>query len=780
MAYSETKRNNVKFYGVSLSTSVSNISDTVARIYWTATVDFGNWYYYGVRLHVKVGGVWRASGDGYTTGRGQRAVTVSGYTDVERRTGNYGVWAEAYTESVTVRGYGGVGATTSCGESVSIPAIPYEAPNAPSNLTLDSSSDAQQRLSVTLPENSGRKVYNKINFYRHTDDGATEQLYHNNVVSNYTDSTTTAGHKYTYDCRVQNGDSSSYLSGMSNVVTVFTSPNALGRLELTKTADNKAQLKGYDAPRWKDGYEFQVTKDNGKSWEDAEVDETWLAVNAPAGTIRYRVRAYKLNPWNDAGDTIYSPWTESNSITTICPPNAPVINGLKTVYATDSANAYKGASIAFTWTLNHPDGSPQSAAQIEFKSSVGAMQPVDITDSTNSYSMNHGVGTLSVRVRTKGLHAEWGAWSEWKTARIALAPAAWFTAPAVNDDEVGVLPYTVEWFAADSTGISYQKIELRDSSGGVIASIEPSTSTSSWNLSGYSMLVNNSSYTLRGYVRNGAGLVSEFTRTFTTNWLSPSTPAIDIEYTKDLCAIINVHQQQQADYAVEETTLTGPVTKSDGELALLGNLAIEDSAIKFIPAVPTKSYDIARKNPDGTLTVLGTGNELGTFVIDRLPPLNTGYSYVVTAHAESGSYITFGVDALCPSDGDEAFNFGDAAETCLRVGFDANASRSKKVSGNTFHFALGKGASPLPTFYSNDDMDIDGTHSYKLHSRELYDRAERITDKPENAVCYFRSAFGRIARVYVSSWNFGYAADNYMLWSMGANMTECVWEEPLR
>ena len=56
MAYAETKRNNVKFYGVSLSTSVSNINDTTARIYWTATVDFGNWYYYGVRLHVKVGG----------------------------------------------------------------------------------------------------------------------------------------------------------------------------------------------------------------------------------------------------------------------------------------------------------------------------------------------------------------------------------------------------------------------------------------------------------------------------------------------------------------------------------------------------------------------------------------------------------------------------------------------------------------------------------------------------------------------------------------------------
>ncbi len=476
-----TKKSGVKFYSVSLSTSVSNINDSTARIYWTATVDFGNWYYYGVRLHVKVGGVWRASGDGYTTSRGQRAVTVSGYTDAARNASNYGVWVEAYTESVTVRGYGGCGATTSCGESVGISAFPYEAPNAPSNLTLDSSTDTQQRLSVTLPENSGRKVYSKINFYRHTDGGDTEQLYHDKVISNYTDSTTTAGHKYSYDCRVQNGDNGSLLSGMSNVVTVFTSPTALGRLELTKTADNKAQLNGYDAPRWKDGYEFQVTKDNGKTWESATVDETWLDSDAPAGTIRYRVRAYKNNPWNGAGNTIYSPWTESNSITTICPPNAPTINGLNTVYAADM---YSGANIAFTWAPNHPDGSPQIAAQIEFKSSTGAKQPVDITDATNSYSVNHGVGTLSIRVRTKGLDENWGAWSEWKTVRIAITPVAWFTAPAVNDVEVSALPYTVEWSANDSTGISYQKIELIDSNGKTVASVEPSTDARSWNLSG--------------------------------------------------------------------------------------------------------------------------------------------------------------------------------------------------------------------------------------------------------------------------------------------------------
>lgn len=130
MASAQTTRGGVTYYTVNLSTSVSNVNDTTARIYWTATVDFGDWYYYGVRLHVKVGGVWRASGDGYTTSSWKRAVTVSGYTDAERKDNDYDVWVEAYTESVAVNGYGGVGATTSCGEGARIGKVPAYEPAA--------------------------------------------------------------------------------------------------------------------------------------------------------------------------------------------------------------------------------------------------------------------------------------------------------------------------------------------------------------------------------------------------------------------------------------------------------------------------------------------------------------------------------------------------------------------------------------------------------------------------------------------------------------------------
>ena len=301
MAYSETKRNGVKFYSVSLSSSVTNISNTVARINWTATVDFGDWYSYGVRLNVKVNGVWRQGGDGYTTSSYRQAVKLSGYVDVSRNNSNYNVSVEAYTESKTVGGYGGVGVTTSCADNVTVTKVPYLVPDAPTNLTLVSSTDTQQMLRVTLPPKDGMKEYSKINFYRHTDDGGTETIYSNTAIDNYSDNTTTAGHKYTYDTRVvgQGGT-----SAMSNVVTVFTSPTAISSLELTKTADKKAQLKIGTPPKWYDGYEFQVSADGGGTWSAATVDNNLLDSNPPAGTVSYRVRAYKVNPKNGAGDTI--------------------------------------------------------------------------------------------------------------------------------------------------------------------------------------------------------------------------------------------------------------------------------------------------------------------------------------------------------------------------------------------------------------------------------------------------------------------------------------------
>lgn len=328
MAYAETKRNNVKYYGVSLSTWVENIDDSTARIHWSAAVDFGNWYWYGVRLHVKVGGVWRASGDGYTTSSGQRAVTVSGYTDAARRDDDYGVWVEAYTESVSVGGYGGVGSVTSCGESAGIPKIPAYKPDAPTDLVVTESTDGSTALEwVNHPDDGARKYYEGVNVYRHTDDGPTENPYNQGTISNWRDATTSANHFYKYDIRARWRGGT---SGMSNSVCVFKTPAAPASVSLARSGDGEVSLvvRGPDIPWWISGFKVRATSDGGKTYiprslaADKQEPGVWSMTDpsAVAGErVVYEVCTYRDKPVADAGDTICSAWTASNAVATICP-----------------------------------------------------------------------------------------------------------------------------------------------------------------------------------------------------------------------------------------------------------------------------------------------------------------------------------------------------------------------------------------------------------------------------------------------------------------------------
>ena len=687
------------------------------------------------------------------------------------RTGS--AWTYSCGGKIQVTGGFGNGTSYVTG-TYTVPAHPYYTPDKPTNQKLASSTDTLQKLTVTLPQNYANwKDYTATYWYRHTDDGPTETI-HNNGIINAISNSTSAGHKYTYDVRMMGKNGS--LSDMSNVVTVFTSPNALAKVEVEKTAENKAKLTVLGKPKYVTGYEAQVTSDNGKTWGAVSL-ENWEHDKPPAGTVRYRVRSYIEKPKNGGGDTVFSPWTESNSITTICPPNAPSLDSTKPVYA---ANADGSALVTVSWVPNHPDGSAQTSAEVQVYSSAGVFAPVTIDGSKTTFAINVGIGTITVKVRTKGLDPDWGEWSELRSIRVAYAPQAWFTAPGEDMDEVGALPLAVKWDASDDTGISYQRIDLVNvSDGTTIASSEPAPDARSHSFGGYSTLLNNSQYRLVLTVRNGAGLTVTAERTFITNWYSPAAPKVEITYTDDLAAIIHA-SQAQGDYEVVDDALTGPIAATEDGLLLSGNLSIENGALKLSSAAPTKTFDLARVNPDGSITPIVTGENVDTMLLDRLVPLNTDFDYRITAHAETGTLITFNVQTRCDSDGDEAFNFGDAAETCLRVGYDTKASRTKKPSGTTFHFALGKGAPNLPTIYLDGDMDVDATHSYDIVSRELYDRIERLTDDIDNAVCYFRNAFGRVARVYVSSWGLGYEADHYNLWTFSPSITEVVWEEPLK
>lgn len=611
--------------------------------------------------------------------------------------------------------------TSSCGANVWVPAITYSAPGAPSGLTVTRESDTKHVLKWTNPGSTTTKPVTGNNVYRHTDDGGTENLYSSGAVTTFTDGTTVAGHKYSYDVRATGPGGT---GDMSNSVTVYTSPLAPELTVEKTTAGVKVTVT--KEPKYHDGWDVERSTDMGKTWTAVTYTQDGLSftdTKSPAGTVRYRVRATMTG--------IPGAWGETSDVVTICPPNPPTIGKLNNVYAT-------GSGIVITWVPNHPDWTAQSAAQVDVVKD-GASLIHDIAGATASYTIEDAAnGAYQVRVRTKGQDASWGEWSAYKTFSVKTAPTLTIISPA-SGAVIDRLPLSVRWLTSDETGIVFQTVKLLDASGSVMATKSVAAPTTEVEFTGSDGFQNKSSYTLQITIRGGSGLESTTSEQFTTEWAHPDVPTVTV---------------RTLDRAMASVTITAADT--------------EPRAV---------SFDVVRILSDGSSLVMGTGMKDGEQFIDVLPPIGVEYWYSVTAYADTGAMVEFKQGALIDIDGMEAFNFGAAAEKCVYLGLNASDSESIEMTGTTFHFALGRDNAPLPTFYPDGDMDVTGTHSYVIYRKEDYLKLRELVRDPANAVCWYRSAYGRRARVY-AKWNLSYASSNYSLFEVSANVTEVVWEDP--
>lgn len=727
MAYAETKRNNVKYYGVSLSTWVENISDSTARIHWSAAVDFGDWYYYGVRLHVKVGGVWRASGDGYTTSRGQRAVTVSGYTDAARRNDDYGVWVEAYTESVSVGGYGGVGSVTSCGESAGIPKIPAYKPDAPTDLRVTRSTDDVTEFEwVNHPDDGARKYYDGSNVYRHTNGGPTENLYNRGTISNWRDATTAANNYYDYDVRARWRGGT---SDMSNSVRVYKTPAPPASVSLERTGDGEVSLivRGPDIPSWITGFEVRATADAGRTYASRSLDAdkvepgVWSMADPAAlagDRVVYEVRTYKENPVDGGGETVASAWCASNPVATICAPYAPAVGGVEPAYPT-------GSTADISWTRNHPDGTAQSAAQVEVTRPGGAVETVDVSGATSSISLAvTAKGPWLVRVRTKGQDPSWGPWSEYAAFNVADPPQAFISFPADDGETVVELPLRATWTVADETGVSYQRLRLLRS-GSSIVDVSPQTDERAHEIA--SGVENGAEYVLELTVRGGSGLSVTATRSFSTDWLPPAAPIVNVSYDDALAAVITV-RDGISEFAVSGHRLTGPMAvTAEGNIRVTGGLTVRGTHAIVHNLPPCASFDIERVLADGSRLVLARGLKSGQSVVDRLPPLNVEFSYMARGHAASGTSSTTEVSTVCRCDG-FALNFGpDASEAVVgdrNMGGPPQYSVSVERERDQFHFVGGG----LPMGFESGNSTIKESMEFTIDEGD-YLRVRGLLDR---------------------------------------------------
>ena len=830
MAQGVALKNGTTFYAINLASHEEHINATTTRIHWTCNIQFGNWYQWGVRLHVAVDGAEVGWWDGACSHRGQVVINVGGSRDIGRADGGRSVKVEAWSESRTVNGYGGVGVTTSCSEWRSVPAIPYQVPNPPSGMTAWRNSDRQNgmswrnnpdgvvkkytqlkvtrivdggdwhdlkvlspdargnlptsftdndvyanhryRYAVHAANNAGWTVashsgyvyttpsapsecgasrssdtqarvwwklgarasstYLNVLLERRTDEGGWVQIATlGAATTNYTDNGVSENHRYDYRVRAYNGLYSGYSTQNGYV---YTTPAAPKSVSLAKIGGTRVRISIEAASPWADSYLYQLSL-NGGGWSAEKSMGTSIEVDAGGGSVRARVRAKK-------GD-MYSGYRESGTVTTVVPPNAPTLSEFANVYALP-------ATVRVSWAKAHPDGSAQTAAQVEVTDPNGHTSVVEVTTESHADVSATVEGDHLVRVRTKGLDPSWGAWSPQGTFHAENAPTAHFVTPSSDGEVIDLIPFVATWDIVTSSGVSSQEIRLLTETGDVLHSAQLPVDARSYSFSVDTYLPQNErKYIVQLTALDGYSLVAQAKRLISTNYAEPAEPKVSVtNVLGDLSARIVVY-------------------KGEG-----------DSPESLLTVVPTVRLSVARMLDDGSQEMLIDDLASGNEVIDRLPPLNVDYTYLVTAYSAAGTATTVEVPARMASDGCEAFNFGADASRALLLRLDTASDSTVSHGGEWFNFALGPSAPGLPTFYPDGSMSASGSHSYVVLDEGEYKRIDSLRRQRGGCVCWYRDCWGLRYRVK-ADWKLSYSAARYMQWGVSVNVTEAVWEAPI-
>lgn len=661
-----------------------------------------------------------------SSGTGQSVETLVAEVS---HTYNKGAKAQSIPCKSVVQITGGFGnGTSTANTSVSIPAIDYDAPEAPSNCSASRSSDSQAAVTWQNGSTGTTTPRSATLVERQVDGGAWSQIDSVGAsTTNYTDNSISANHRYAYRVRAQGA------GGTSDYATsgyIYTTPAAPSSVVAEKTGAQSVQLSIEGAAPYATSYAVERSTDGGSQWESAGTAESfpWVDSNAPAGTVVYRVAAIR--------GSLQSAWAQSNSVTTITPPLAPTVTGLPNVAA-------MGSTLTAQWVPNHPDGSAQTSAQVEYTIDSGSPQTATVEGASTSYqlpeSATASAGTVKVRVRTHGLDEDWGAWSGYTTVTVAVPPSAHFTNPASDGAAVTELPLVVSWEATDSTGIASQTLSLLGADGSTLLTRQLAGDVRSFQIDDSVYALSNlTDYELSLTVLGGSSLATVAGRSFSTDWAEPAQPTAELDVDpEDLSCAVTVH--------------AGTGTGDEPEAV---------------------SFSVVRVLPDGSQWLVADGLGDGQECIDPLPPLNVDFSYLVTAYAETGVSSALTVPARVEAVL-AAFNFGDAAATCELARLDPSWSHSPKRSGTLYHFADGGEAGGLPVPYGGADVDSTRSMGFTVLDPGQLRRLQELAAK--YYTCWYRDVYGGRALCAVA-WSFS-SGIPYGKVDVSADMTEAVFEE---
>ncbi len=598
-------------YRAYVSASISSQTDTTATISYSFSVQMKYAYQYGVAANCYVNGSWVKSTSGYLTSNpGSSWTTVcsaSGTTTVSKKSSSFSCPVQCNAWGETVSGYGSAGGSTSVSVSLTIPAITYYAPNAPTNCVNTRNSDTKNTVSWAAPSATTTKPVNSIKVERSVDGGSWSEIASvGSSTTSYSDTSTSADHAYQYRIRSYNsvGYSSYVTSG-----TTYNTPSAPTSITASRLAETTVALSISNEARTATALELQRSTDQS-AWEDVATIEgspvTATEDEPGGGTFYYRAR--------NTRDALVSAWSPvSNAVVTICAPNAP------TLVAPASGVTISMATLAiqFAWSHNPIDGSAQTTAELRYYAATdaasanddivwttvtvsGASQNVDVD---NAFEVN---SVVTWSVRTKGAHEDFGPWSSNRVFYLRQQPSVSFAEPGA-DFVVENTPIRIKLQYDDASGV-LANAALTIASGTTTvyaldmgASIEADILADDW------LPANGESYTLTVSVRSSSTLTATATRDITVDFILPKPAYLDIQ------------AEEETGYA----SLSVGVDEGEGM------------------AEPV-SISIYRVTEDGRI-LLGSGLEVGSGLVDKYAPLNADYAYEAVTFADSGAVnsVTF-------------------------------------------------------------------------------------------------------------------------------------------
>ncbi|KFI65763.1 fibronectin type III domain-containing protein [Bifidobacterium cuniculi] len=457
---------------------------------------------------------------------------------------------------------------------------------------------------------------------------------------------------------------------------------------------------------------------------------TYTDSAAPAATVAYDVIVSRPVYGNDTtkGELV-SAWKQSNTVATMQPPAAPTILAPMGVLPI-------GQVATIEWKPSHPDGSAQSAAQVEVTKPIGGgNETIDISGTATSVQCSCPTpGEYTVRVRTKGVDAEWGAWSSVHSWRCANPPMVTLN-PINGDNVVRGLPIEVEWSVSDGDGIARQTLTITDGDGPPVFMVQPGTS------------VRHATIRADQYTPSqGAQLLVSITVLSGSSLQTTATQLVTVDY--DPPAVPSAQCDLDAGYGVTVTVHAGT---EDGK--------------------PATEYLSVYRDVQGSSTLVAPHLAEGEMITDRLPPLHVDYAYRVVAHADSGAIAEANTGMFIDADG-PVLNFGPDADECVVVGGAWKVSEKPQLDTSEYHFADDTG---LPVSYGSGDLDntVSVTSSY-LWDATLYRRIRGLART--YAQGWLRLLGGPVMYVRVSM-SQSLSADGQMV-DFDADCDELVWQDP--